>query len=107
MIPLSFAQRRLWFIHQLEGLSATYNIPLVLRLRGELDTLALGLAMADVVERHESLRTVFPSVDGTPHQVVIPADQVDFGWAVVDAESWPSQRLADAVAGLARYEFDL
>ncbi|MFE3323196.1 amino acid adenylation domain-containing protein, partial [Nocardia sp. NPDC059195] len=107
VVPLSFAQRRLWFIHQLEGLSATYNLPLALRLHGELDTLALGLAMADVVERHESLRTVFPSIEGTPHQLTVPADQIDFGWAVVDAESWPSQRLADAVAGLARYEFDL
>ncbi|MRH93655.1 non-ribosomal peptide synthetase, partial [Nocardia sp. SYP-A9097] len=106
-LPLSFAQRRLWFIHQLEGLSATYNMPLVLRLRGGLDVSALGLAMADVVERHESLRTVFPSVEGTPHQVIVPADQADFGWAVVDSVGWSAQRLEDAVAELVRYEFDL
>ena len=72
-IPLSFAQRRLWFLNRFERGGGIYNVPLALRLRGELDLTALRDALADVVERHESLRTIFPSIDGEPRQQVLEA----------------------------------
>ncbi|MEU6127509.1 condensation domain-containing protein, partial [Streptomyces sp. NPDC047123] len=106
-LPLSFAQRRLWFIHQMEGLSSTYNIPLALRLTGELDAGALGAALADVVARHESLRTVFPAVDGVPEQRVVGAAGADFGWEIVDATGWTHERVAEAVGECGRHAFAL
>ncbi len=71
-LPLSYAQRRLWFMAQLEGPNATYNMPLALRLSGPLDRPALARALADVSDRHAPLRTVFPQgPDGRPHQRIL------------------------------------
>ncbi|CRZ14438.1 non-ribosomal peptide synthetase PstA [Mycolicibacterium neworleansense] len=107
VIPLSFAQNRLWFVDQLQGPSPVYNMPVGLRLHGRLDPEALRAALADVVSRHESLRTRFDAPDGTPRQVVTPIDRADFGWAVVDAAGWPESALTDAIEETVRYSFDL
>ncbi|MCT7659991.1 non-ribosomal peptide synthetase, partial [Mycobacterium deserti] len=105
-IPLSFAQSRLWFIDQFQGPSAVYNMSVALRLHGALDEDALRAAVSDVVDRHESLRTLFIADEGVPQQVVL-APGTGVGWQVADATGWPSDRLEEAVAAAARHEFDL
>ena len=82
----------MWFLDQLQGPSPVYNMAAALRLNGQLDVEALGAALADVVARHESLRTLFPAAEGIPRQVVVPPERADFGWAVVDATGWPAAR---------------
>ncbi|WP_256714764.1 non-ribosomal peptide synthase/polyketide synthase [Mycobacterium colombiense] len=107
VVPLSFAQGRMWFTDQLQGPSPVYNVVVPLRLGGNLDAEALGAALADVVGRHESLRTLFPAIQGVPQQLVVPAEQADFGWDVIDATGWPADRLGEAIVAAVRYRFDL
>ncbi len=107
VIPLSFSQNRLWFLDQLQGASATYNMPVGLRMQGTLNADALGLALADVVRRHETLRTIFVANDGIPQQVVLPPERADFGWDVVDATDWSDDQLDRAISDVARHAFDL
>ncbi|MFF7361572.1 non-ribosomal peptide synthase/polyketide synthase, partial [Streptomyces sp. NPDC008125] len=103
-VPLSSAQRRLWFLHRMEGPSATYNIPLALRLSGTLDPRALEAALADVTERHESLRTVFPVADGVPRQRVLDADAARPRLRMTEVGE---RELPDRLARAARRGFEL
>ncbi|MEV5687360.1 amino acid adenylation domain-containing protein [Streptomyces sp. NPDC052164] len=103
-IPLSFAQLRLWFIDKIDGGSGTYNIPLVVRLNGDLDRTALQAAIGDVVARHESLRTVFPDRDGTPRQHILSAEEAT---PVMGVTGITADRLAGALTERAAVGFDL
>src|SRR5829696_150520 len=107
--PTSFAQLRLWFVHQLEPGSPSYNVTTALRLRGNLDRGALEQSLATVIERHEALRTTFRLINDEPVQVVAPQLQVQLPLAdrtEVPAEDQESevQRLVQVQA---RLPFDL
>ncbi|UCA51878.1 amino acid adenylation domain-containing protein [Streptomyces sp. WA6-1-16] len=95
-VPLSYAQRRLWFLAEMEPDSPAYNMPIAVRLSGELDVTALREALADVVRRHESLRTVFPAEAGEPYQRVL--DRTPDLLARTATEPELADRLAEAAA---------
>ncbi|MFI1252229.1 amino acid adenylation domain-containing protein [Streptomyces netropsis] len=99
VLPLSFAQQRLWFLDRLEQ-SPTYNAPFAFRIRGKVDAEALQVAVADVVARHEALRTTFPAIDGEPRQVILAPEHAGVKVAVVlcAAEDLPSLVQASAFA---------
>ncbi|MEU9110200.1 condensation domain-containing protein, partial [Streptomyces xanthophaeus] len=104
VLPLSFAQRRMWFLQRLDGAGLGYNMPGALRLRGRVDVDALWAAVGDVVGRHESLRTVFPEVDGVPRQVVLGVGERLPEFVVVDSDPTAVEVL---VGEGARHAFDL
>ncbi|HZH12946.1 MAG TPA: condensation domain-containing protein, partial [Archangium sp.] len=95
LLPLSFAQQRLWFIDQLQPGNPTYNIPTALRLSGSLDASALQRAFCELVRRHESLRTTFGDDNGTALQFIHPAAELPL--TQVDLRALPeSSREAEA-----------
>nr|APD71995.1 non-ribosomal peptide synthetase 4 [Streptomyces sp.] len=102
-VPMSFEQRRLWFLSEMDG-GVAYNIPLALRLSGALDVDALRAALGDVVDRHEVLRTVFPGTDGEQWQEVLPdpAARPRLRTVVTDEEA-----LDRELAGAAEQPFNL
>ncbi|HEY0553140.1 MAG TPA: amino acid adenylation domain-containing protein, partial [Thermoanaerobaculia bacterium] len=81
-LPLSFAQERMWFLHQLEPLSSAYNLASAVRLEGELDVPALARCFTEMARRHETLRTRFAAVDGRPVQVI--GEPAEFELPLVD-----------------------
>ncbi|HEX9937035.1 MAG TPA: amino acid adenylation domain-containing protein, partial [Longimicrobium sp.] len=96
-LPLSFAQERLWFIDRLEPGSAVYNIPAAWRLKGALDRAALERSLGEIVRRHDTLRTVFAEVGGSPVQVVAP-----FGGFALPVEELSGLSEADREAAVRR-----
>jgi amino acid adenylation domain-containing protein len=98
-IPLSHTQRRLWFIQRMEQSGATNHIPAAVRISGEINPGALEQAFGDVIERHESLRTIFPDEDGVPYQQVLSAEEARPSIKVeVTTEAELNQRLRVATA---------
>ncbi|MBD1944543.1 amino acid adenylation domain-containing protein, partial [Coleofasciculus sp. FACHB-712] len=89
-LPLSFAQQRVWFLDRLEGESSAYNVPMALRLQGQLNVTALEQALKSIVERHEVLRTNFSSCDGSP--IAIVRDRANFCLNLVDLRKYSGNK---------------
>ncbi|MFI6107835.1 amino acid adenylation domain-containing protein [Streptomyces sp. NPDC051310] len=100
---VSYAQRRLWFLDQLDA-GVAYTMPMLARLRGPVDAGLLEAALGEVVARHEALRTVFDTVDGEPVPRVLTGDAARprFTHLVV-----PGEELEARIGEAARYRFDL
>jgi len=108
-LPLSFCQQPLWVIDQMNGGSAQYNMPVALRLRGELDRDALRDSLERIVERHSVLRTVFIRTDADPLQTILPPGPLDM--PVLDLSALDRSARDEAVSAHIREEastaFDL
>ncbi|MEU0007935.1 amino acid adenylation domain-containing protein [Streptomyces sp. NPDC006314] len=103
-VPLSFAQERMWFLNRLDDSTATYNIPLVVPLGPAVDTGALRAALADLADRHESLRTVFAESEGVPYQRILPPGELRPRLRCVDC---PADEVDAHVTAASRHRFDL
>ncbi len=108
-LPPSFAQERLWFLDQLEPGTFAYNIPTSFRLQGMLDTAVLERSIGEIVRRHEPLRTVFVTVDGSARQHICPFE--GFELSVLDLQGLPKDQQEEQVQRVgfddARRPFDL
>ncbi|WP_460201928.1 condensation domain-containing protein [Scytonema sp. NUACC21] len=98
-LPLSFAQQRLWFLDQLDKNNPTYNISAAVLLTGTLHSVALEQAVAEIVKRHESLRTTFSIINGSPVQVIAPT--VTTAVPVLDLQSLSGEERSHEVQRLA------
>jgi len=103
-IPLSFTQKRLWFIDQLEG-STHYHIPILKELIGEFDAEAFDYAWHSILKRHEIFRTVFRESQGELYQEIMPPDS----WRItyLDAEGWKDEEIVEWVSKEISTPFDL
>ncbi|MGW0183984.1 condensation domain-containing protein, partial [Nocardia sp. NPDC003345] len=102
--PLSLAQQRMWFLNRFDQQSNAYNIPMAIRLSGDLDVDALCAAVADLVARHEVLRTIYPETDSGPVQLVIPVGQ---SAPRLEARQVAAGEIAAAIAELTAGGFDV
>lgn len=109
-LPLSFNQERLWLLEQLKPDNSAYNIPLALRLRGQLDLTALERSFREILRRHQALRTQFSTVDHRPVQLVVAEDNWSLTVEQLPAAPIPSERetaIASRIQEFARRPFDL
>ncbi|MGW4773651.1 amino acid adenylation domain-containing protein, partial [Nocardia sp. NPDC004278] len=103
-VPLSLAQQRMWFINQFDSTVPAYNLPFVVRLRGQVDVDALQVALTDVMARQESLRTIFPESGDGGYQLVLPMDEVDLG---IEVQSIDPAELQGVLVEFAATGFDV
>ncbi|NEO20282.1 non-ribosomal peptide synthetase [Moorena sp. SIO4A5] len=107
LLPVSFAQQRLWFLTQLEGMSAGYNVPNAFKLEGVLNHTALEQSFQAIIHRHETLRTTFKADDtGTPYQYINEAGI--FTLPVIELHSEHQERqVKDQIQAESHQPFDI
>src|SRR4030095_4345521 len=103
--PLSYGQRSLWFLHALAPLTGVYNVPSAMRIRSALDSGALRRALQKIVDRHDTLRTTFISLEGEPRQRV--SQELEVLLPETDASGWSDEFLDDYLAIEAHRPFNL
>ena len=101
-LPVSLAQHRLWFLHQLDIDSSAYNVSAGVRIEGPLNVAILGQSLDEIIRRHESLRTRFESVDGNPVQVIVASHSITM--RVIDLRDVPDGERDDYARRLANRE---
>jgi hypothetical protein len=105
--PLSFAQKRLWFLDRYETNNPYYNVHATFRLKGDLNVAALEQSFNEILKRHETLRTVFPSLDGTPEQHILMAEPLRVCFDDLSSDPNPETRSLECVYEEIRRPFDL
>ncbi|NKX88808.1 amino acid adenylation domain-containing protein [Nocardia coubleae] len=103
-IPLSLAQQRMWFLNQFDPQSVAYNIPMAVRLTGAIDVAALDAAVADLVARHETLRTVYPETDDGPVQRILDPSEAT---PRLEVRTLTAAELPTAMRELGSHGFDV
>ncbi|MFZ2177958.1 MAG: condensation domain-containing protein, partial [Rhodococcus sp. (in: high G+C Gram-positive bacteria)] len=107
-IPLSPAQSRMWFLNRFDPTAGAYNVAAALRLSGELDIDALRAAVTDILDRHESLRTMYPDSPEGPHQTILSAVDAAAGGDLIDLVTEPvPDELDDRIRAAAARGFDV
>ncbi|SEE29322.1 non-ribosomal peptide synthase domain TIGR01720/amino acid adenylation domain-containing protein [Rhodococcus jostii] len=107
-LPLSLAQTRVWFFNRFDPTSSAYNVAVALRLSGALDVDALRRAAADILERHESLRTMYPEAPEGPYQLVLPVDHAATGDLIdVAPDAVPADALGARIRAAVERGFDV
>src|SRR5262245_57849935 len=103
--PLSFAQQRMWFLHQLDPESPLYNGPFTIRIKSVVRVDALRRAMTEIVARHEALRTIFPVDNGTPSQMIVETSSLSsVECPTIDWRELPlATRVRDGMRAIRKY----
>ena len=96
-LPLSFSQRRLWYLQKVDPNLSAYNIPAAFRIQGDLDSAALEQALNDVIARHEVLRSCIKEIDGQPRQEIEPSLRIDL--PVIDLTHLPVEQAEERPDG--------
>lgn len=105
LVPLSFAQQRLWFLEQLQPGNTLYNFPAAVRLQGQLNVTALEQSINQLIKRHEILRTTFTTVDGQPVQVIHPS--LDLKLSIIDLTTTSNSTVENLILAEQNRPFDL